>query len=464
MLHVNDLLIEEHLCGENKSKTVMLDSITPIGAIEKQGDMRVALSLDGIAFEEITGGCAQGETALFVKLETGSEGALKVFVGEGYIAIPAPRWSDAFKRYDDWAGGDGIYSFNLDDGNDAYGHAAARTMFLFSDTIVSKVDRETLRRIEPVYMPNNTFAIVTGSSPEAPGAFEFFVKKDEDGKPMSGIRPNRDCFDFEGKGEDLSKAYLWNQDGVVLNGKFYLVLHLITEDRTREEGFQFRVLGECIAEAEIVDGIPDISNAKQYATGLQYVDERVTIRYGAGIMPYTKEAGYPDGDGYVYVYGRTNPPMGVVSLCIARVRPEHFTDWTQWRFFDGAGFTDDITKSAPIVGHVSSELSVTPIVTGRNRGKFLAVFKYDDLRSDYVACAVGDSPAGPFGEPRKVFYSGADKLSPTVYTYNAKAHPHLSIPERLLVSYNVNCRTWWEHIENGHMYRPRFMELIDTTA
>lgn len=460
MIQEHQLLLNESISPPDGSRVITLPQITPIGPIERDGSVEVSLSLDGLTYETVDRD-AQGRTALYVRL-TG-EGAARVYVGAGYVALPCPFWSDAFKQYEGWTGADGIYSMNLNGGIDSFGHADTRTLFFFSDTFVSTVDRDTLERKGNVYMPNNTYALLDGSDPHAPGALRFFYQTDADGKASAVIKPSRDSYDFEGTGEDFEKAYFWLQDGVVLGDKLYFMPMLITHDPAGREGFQFRGLGVCIAVADIVDGVPDIANARQIATGLNYRADGMYILYGAGMMPYLKEAGFLEGDGYVYVYGHMNAPGVMRSLCAARVLPEDFADWTKWRFFDGEKFTDDIRKSAPLLPHVSCELSVTPVETGRNAGKFLAVFQYD-TNAHYLAYAVGESPVGPFGDVRKVYYTGGDLAVPSAYMYNAKAHPHLSQPGRLLASYNVNCTSWAEALMNGHVYRPRFVELVDTTV
>jgi len=45
--------------------------------------------------------------------------------------------------------------------------------------------------------------------------------------------------------------------------------------------------------------------------------------------------------------------------------------------------------------------------------------------------------------------------------YGAKAHPHLSAPGELLISYHVNTFDFWENFSAGgvDIYRPRFIKL-----
>ena len=49
-----------------------------------------------------------------------------------------------------------------------------------------------------------------------------------------------------------------------------------------------------------------------------------------------------------------------------------------------------------------------------------------------------------------------------VSAYNAKAHPHLSSGDKLLISYNVNTNiggNFWYHFDRGDLYRPRFISI-----
>lgn len=54
-------------------------------------------------------------------------------------------------------------------------------------------------------------------------------------------------------------------------------------------------------------------------------------------MANTVEAGALDPDGYVYVYGRN-------SLFVSRVLADDFEDFSKWRFWDGALWSEDISK------------------------------------------------------------------------------------------------------------------------
>ena len=110
---------------------------------------------------------------------------------------------------------------------------------------------------------------------------------------------------------------------------------------------------------------------------------------------------------------------------------------------------------APICGGVSSELSVTPLPDGR----YLLVFQEGAL-GEWVAVRLGASPIGPFGPVHRIWRCPEVDEHEKVYVYNAKAHPHLSPPGAVLISYNVNSFDFWgEFLEDASIYRPRFVRL-----
>ncbi|MGI8532073.1 MAG: hypothetical protein ACR2KN_03650 [Geodermatophilaceae bacterium] len=58
-----------------------------------------------------------------------------------------------------------------------------------------------------------------------------------------------------------------------------------------------------------------------------------------------------------------------------------------------------------------------------------------------------------------MYHAPESTLTPNTYTHNAKAHPNLSTPDRLLISYNVNTFDFGENFSNADIYRPRFIWL-----
>ena len=119
------------------------------------------------------------------------------------------------------------------------------------------------------------------------------------------------------------------------------------------------------------------------------------------------------------------------------------------------------TDATPLLGHVSSELSVTELREGHNKGKYLCVFTYD-VNTPQVSFAM-------VIHQLVLYRTTSDLLNPeqaifksTTYTYNAKAHPHLSTSKKILVTYNCNTYSFDHNMSDYRIYHPRFLTLNDT--
>ena len=341
-------------------------------------------------------------------------------------------------RSEGWLGADGIYSIPLD-GNDHWGsaHKESATFFVFSDTMLGTADPET-KGYRDVRMVNHSAAVLSKFDPaqenDPADTMQFLY-----GKNADGSRSN------------LFEQRYWLQDGIVIDHKLHLTA-FIPDNRWKPTQIDLITLPLLPAETfdkqafdwenvTITERFPLIAENEQYQ-----------LLFGAGILDHTAT------DGYIYVYGyRDTLRGGRKHLVAARVKPEFFAEGEQWRFWNGRDWVKDLTgafrEEALLAERVSTELSVTPIAPD----KFLLVFT-QDVMSDRIAYKVGNSPIGPFGET-VVFYQAPEEraMGDNVRVYNAKAHPHLSAPGLLLISYNVNRPGQLPRTTN--QYRPRFIEL-----
>ena len=179
----------------------------------------------------------------------------------------------------------------------------------------------------------------------------------------------------------------------------------------------------------------------------------------------TESAGAPDPDGYIYIYGyRDNfAAFSQKDLIVSRIHEDDFPDFSKLRYYDGRGWSANLADSAPVIRGISREYSVTPIPVGPKAGKYIAVFM-DQCISGNIAYTIADTPYGPFGEVVRFYRApeagqiilDAAGKEDTVFTYNAKAHPHLSKGSRLLISYNTNV---WKGNNTPYCYHPRFIRL-----
>jgi len=552
-------------------------------------------------------------SARYIRFTAKKHDKIRLYLGKGYVAEKDESWRKPFNRRSGWTGGDGIFSFNIRNGNDAYDQQDAKTIFVFGDTLIGNTDPLTKKRALPVLMPANTIAYLDGNgSSHKDIRFEintngennvipFFepdnefvyegttaqnlVRTDHKKKAcyLSGYDPQKveltfdlninqhisaiDIYNYyperkvsdtllnrgiktfsmnvsmdgdkwlnlgtfelekaksendfkrfkihkpfrylkltvppkQGEGNHYDKdddtevvfglnrvvfhnekdtledirvkassvmsktkknAWFWLQDGVVIGRNIYFLPLIITPDTDKPEGLQFSVDSICMIKAPIRKDHVDFEKHIQKPTPLYRTSEESETAFGAAIMPNTKEAGAKHPDGYIYIYGYTTENARR-TLKVARVRPEDFEFVDKWRYFSKNGWSSRIEKATPLLSHISCEMSVSPIETGHNKGKYLAVFQYN-VNSDYVAYSIGETPYGPFSDPSIVYECEEPKtLKRKTYSYNAKAHPHLSLPGDILVSYNVNSYEMDHHLDNVEVYHPRFIRLKDTSV
>ena len=362
----------------------------------------------------------------------------------------ADEWSRLFERYDvtetAWIGADGIFSFSLD-GNDALASATDRTktFFIFSDTLFGTTSEDGRNAVREA-MPNHTSAILEGSKPDAARCRLVW------GKGGSCTLDLQDLDDNDKK--NLVGKVKWFTDGLVLGDKLYLFCYTpigLVNDRVD------------MAVFPIVDGDPDYEHDSLIEPIPQLCmltpEGELDVDYGYAVHVNTQEAGAPDPDGYIYIYGGGRDYRGYVS----RIKAEDFPDFSKLRYYDGSGWSASIADAAAVLRGISREYSVTPIPVGPKAGKYIAVFMEGCVSGD-IAYAIGDTPYGPFGETVRFYRApeageevlDADGKEDRVYTYNAKAHPHLSEGSRLLVSYNTNV---WNGNNTPYCYHPRFIRL-----
>ncbi|MBT9595213.1 MAG: DUF4185 domain-containing protein [Vitreoscilla sp.] len=360
-------------------------------------------------------------------------------------AVAAPEWTQLFAapygtRFG-WSGADGVYTLPMNGDERFGGGAATKTFVVFSDSFVGGVNADG-SRIGGTQMVNNTSAMLTGAAPDA-AALQFNVRGNGVDQAQSLVAPTQ------------AGQWYWPGDGLVWKGK----LHLYASRMKTGNGgpFNFAQDGVDLVSARASDPAPFLGGYVRRSLPLfsPRVGSRGEIAYGVATMPLTKPAGAPNPDGFLYVYGVRSDDYNK-KLLVARVKPDAMTDGAAYRYWNGTSWGTDITRSAPVANRMGAELSVTPLPDGR----YLVVHQLDTLSAS-VAVRYGDTPVGPFGPPIIVWTCPEDGLTPDTFVYGAKAHPHLSAPGELLISYHVNTFDFWENFSAGgvDIYRPRFIKL-----
>ena len=348
----------------------------------------------------------------------------------------AENWDDLFHRTSGWTGADGIYSIPISGIETASGNPDEKTLFLFSDTFIGEVENNERSGSSLV---NNTYAVLYGKEPLEQNA-DFFWGWDLD-QPDALFIPDTP--------QSNPGDWYWMMDGIAMEDSFRVfALRLETGSGG---AFNFALVGVAIISFQL-DESDSIQIYRQVDTPLYYKNEEKggEIVLGQAIMPMTARSGNPDADGYIYVYGPKNS-SGPKELVAARVLPENMMDFTAWRYWDGEDWGVSIEACAPITNNISQEFSISPI----GDGQFLAVFQ----TGSNVAIRLGENPVGPFGVLQNIYDCPEVLEDPDIFVYNAKAHPHLSQNDQLLISYNVNTFDFWDHFSNAGIYRPRFITM-----
>lgn len=388
----------------------------------------------------LLGGC--GSPAPGTRTVAGDSVSASQANPDSLIVRTSPQWQDMLWQDSGWLGADGIYSVAVNGVEKPGAADSTTTLFWFSDTIIGDIVDDSLQ--DDWTMLHNSVGYLKGGTPD-PSRIRFYWKKDSAGKSISMFSPHTP--------DARPGDYYWLGDGFVDNARDTTLYIFAYRIKPLPGGiYPFDDVGVSLIAIPKHDQ-PPYSRQRQMDTPLLLKNAPGgKISFGVSVLPNTVGARAPSPDGYVYVYGVRGPDK---ELLVARVRDTDFEDFSRWRFWDGSSWNPDMTRSVALTSRVSNEMSVSFMPDGR----VMAVFELD-TNSPYVTIQVGNTPAGPF-HPYKVIYKTPEIMSDAdFYTYNAKAHPHLSRPGQLLISYNVNSFDFIRDIHaHPHHLRPRFITL-----
>jgi len=353
----------------------------------------------------------------------------------------APEWSALLKRTSGWFGGDGIYTIPLNGVEGKQAKPNDKILFIYSDSMIGEIRDNTMA---PGYkMIHNSVSVLNGNKPLAK-QMKFYWDTDKQGKPESVFIPRTPKTD--------STDYYWLGDGFVnqYNNNIYIFGYRVRNVST--DAFGFREVGNTFIKIP-AGSKPPYKDLKQMDTPFYLTDDKNDIgSFGAGIYVNTKTAGAPKPDGYIYTYG----VRGIAkNLMVARVLPRDFENYSKWTFWNGSAWVSDMKAVADVTNGVSNELSLSALPDGR----YALIFQQGGM-STTVGMRIGASPVGPFGPVIKLWDCKPDLVEKTFVVYNAKAHPTLSKPGELIISYNINSVEFIKDLnKHPNLYRPRFIRL-----
>jgi hypothetical protein len=406
--------------------------------------MRKNISLISIIITVASGFFAYGCTGLTAeKAGTGKLAIADRDTSTMLTTTPAPEWGLMLKHDSGWIGADGIYALPLN-GVEAPGKASeTNTLFWFSDCILGNIQGDTLQA--GWQMMHNSVAYMKGDN-ASPGNISFHWRKDSAGNPLSMFEPRTP--------NSLPGDYYWLGDGFFNHATDSTIYIFAYRIKNLPGGiYPFDDVG--LSLIAIPGGsAPPYNDQRQFDAPFFLKDSRGRgkVVFGISVMANTAAAGAPKPDGFIYVYGVRGEKK---ELLVSRVRDKDFEKFDAWRFWDGSGWNADINSAAALTEKISNEMSVSFMGDGR----VIAAYQLGSNSPD-VVIQVGKSPWGPFQPPKKVWHTPEINEGLDFYTYNAKAHPHLSKPGELLISYNVNSFNFLDDIvKHPYHLRPRFVRF-----
>jgi hypothetical protein len=312
-----------------------------------------------------------------------------------------------------WTGGDGTASAALGDG---------RLAWLFGDTFIGGVQADG-RRSPDWRLIHNALVVqdgacletVIGGSPSAPDAL---------------LRPAE------------PGTWWWPIAATKAVASDSLELVLMRVVRTGTGDWSWAVIGVDRAVLDL---------RSWTVTASQPVATDGTILWGAALLPE---------DGFIYVYGVENKPLGA-RLYLARTTDASLLG--DWDYFAGdqQPWAEEASAAVPLVTSDDVPLAGLTSASVVKEAGGVVLVSQDPNFGTTVRAWHADRPEGPFGPPQAI----ADVVPPAgvvgAFTYNAHLHPELAADGRQLLSYDVN---GGDTMADASLYRPRFLALAWPTS
>ncbi|HVU85959.1 MAG TPA: DUF4185 domain-containing protein [Pirellulales bacterium] len=368
-------------------------------------------------------------------------------------AVPDPAWDVVFDRADGWVGGDAIYSAPLPRGD---------VLWLFADTFLGQV--RDGRRQPGVRMVNNTLARHAipplGQTPKPADVRFLWGSPTDADKPQAWIRPDPKLAAGPRSGPD---DWYWVADATLLpgaQGRERLVVFLWRIARAGEGAFGFKMVGSALAIIDDAAADWTAWQPRQFAipdafptTATREGGEPPEILWGSELYVDTPAGAEP----MLYIFGYRQVPKQTNELIVARVPADKLEDMSQWRFRTADDWSERTADAAALATFLTTEFSVSRVGAGDDPRWVLV--QSEPFLGARILARTAKSMFGPWSEAKPIYQVPNVDPQKKHFTYAAKAHPELSRPDELLVSYVVNSFDFGESATNANIYRPRFIRV-----
>jgi hypothetical protein len=337
-------------------------------------------------------------------------------------AEPFPELDAKFRRTEGWIGADGAFSCPVSD---------KRTLWLFSDTWVGSI-RDGKR--SDVAMVNNTIGVQDGTGSDA--KLTFAIAHADDGKPKALFAP------ADGRG------WFWLFAGTQTGDKLHVFLPRF--EKTKESGaFGFHNVDLWLGTVGNPGDVPTAWKVHYSKVPFAEFTADRKRSFGSALLRVEDR---------IYIYGydeRPGKPFPSRKLLIGRVLVGKLADFKSWQFLADGKWKDAATDAVGLADGLATEFSVSYLPGLK---QYVLVYTESGL-SDRIVGRFSATPEGPWSEPVLLYKCPEMKQNKKVFTYAAKAHPHLASGNELVVSYVVNAYELGPVIADANLYWPRFVRI-----
>lgn len=339
-------------------------------------------------------------------------------------------WEATLPRADGWNGGDIAHTID----------AGERTVWLFGDSIFGPVvdgrrvgDRSRMVRGAIAWH-------ATGAEP--PREVRFAAPE-----PLRGVGSASWIAPAPGLWPEGTWYWLMN-DAARVGDRLLLFATAVGPSGNPDGMWNFRRVGGAILEVANPGDEPTAWRVTQRRNPRVGEDPR----HGEPAKESENHALAIVRDGLVYLFGVLYGADGGKSMIVARSRVEGVGAPEGWEVFDGR--TWGAGPAAVVIPGVADEFTVHAI---RRGGRTMLVqVQAEAFLSRRIVARTSWRPEGPWSGPATVY--DAPDPGPTAFIYAAKAHPTLSRPGELLVTYAVNAE-FGRVFEDARLYRPKFVRV-----
>jgi hypothetical protein len=353
-------------------------------------------------------------------------------------ARPDPEWAAAiFIPAGGWSGGDCMGSVPL---------PGARVAWLAADSWIGPIDHG--RHAPGSAMVNNAVGVHTvGNSP--PSSIDWAWGP----TPRPGVRsawvmppePGTWCWNVGGGGVIPS-----------IHGPDRLVVFLadIAPRNPAGDGiWNFRAVGTRVALVQNPSDPPGRWHIWHQRLLTALAREKGKIVWGNAVCTDARTT----GPRHVAVFGLDPADPFHKRAVLARCDPDRIEDFASWRFWDGSGWSEAEADAAPVTPDVTDEFSVHRIMLDHQ--SVFVMIHAEPMLGPRILARTALTITGPWSEPRPVYTAPEPGRDSRLFAYAAKAHPELSSPGELLVTYCVNSQDFAHAASDAEVNRPRFLRV-----